>query len=79
MLVFTRKSGQSLMIGDEIEIKILSFGSDSVRVGITAPRRIPVHRMEVYEAIRKQNQKAVQSQLPDRGFLAQLKQISSRK
>ena len=78
MLVFTRKSGQSLMIGDEIEIKILSFGSDSVRIGISAPRRIPVHRNEVYEAIKKQNERAVQSALPDSGFLSKLKKISSK-
>jgi carbon storage regulator len=79
MLVFTRKSGQSLMIGDEIEIKILSFGSDSVRVGITAPRRIPVHRQEVYEAIKSQNEKAVKSILPDSGLLSRLKRISAKR
>lgn len=51
MLVFTRKTGQSLMIGDDVEIKIVSVGNDQVRIGIEAPRRIPVHRREVYEAI----------------------------
>jgi carbon storage regulator len=78
MLVFTRKSGESLMIGDQIKIKILSSGSDSVRIGISAPRQIPVHRMEVYEAIKKQNEKAVQSALPDGRILARLKKISSQ-
>lgn len=78
MLVFTRKSGQSLMIGDEIEIKILSFGNDSARIGISAPRRIPVHRQEVYEAIKKQNEQAVQSALPDSGLLTKLKKLSAK-
>lgn len=39
------------MIGDDVEIKVVSMGNDQVRIGIEAPRRIPVHRREVYEAI----------------------------
>jgi carbon storage regulator len=64
MLVFTRKKDESLVIGNEIEVTILSIGSGSVKVGISAPRHISVHRHEVYEAIRKENLAASQSQTP---------------
>jgi len=48
MLVLTRKSNQSIMIGDEIEISVLSIMGEKVRIGIQAPRHIPVFRKEVY-------------------------------
>jgi carbon storage regulator len=51
MLVLTRKTNQSIMIGDEIEVSILSVAGDKVRVGIDAPRNIAVFRREVYDAI----------------------------
>jgi carbon storage regulator len=51
MLVLTRKTNQSIMIGDEIEVSILSVAGDKVRIGIDAPRDIAVFRKEVYEAI----------------------------
>jgi carbon storage regulator len=51
MLVLTRKTNQSIMIGDEIEVSILSVSGDKVRLGIDAPRDIAVFRKEVYEAI----------------------------
>ena len=73
MLVFTRKSGESLMIGDEIEIRILSVGSEQVKVGIEAPRRIPVHRREVFDAIVEQNLKASASEVPSGDLLRALK------
>ena len=49
MLVLTRKTNQSIMIGDEIEITVLSVSGDKVRIGIQAPRTISVFRQEVYE------------------------------
>ena len=52
MLVLTRKSNQSIMIGDEIEISVLSVSGDKVRIGISAPRDVPVFRKEVYLSIR---------------------------
>jgi carbon storage regulator len=48
MLVLTRKSNQSIMIGDDIEVSVLSIMGDKVRIGIQAPRDIPVFRKEVY-------------------------------
>ncbi len=48
MLVLTRKSNQSIMIGDDIEVSVLSIMGEKVRIGIQAPREIPVFRKEVY-------------------------------
>jgi carbon storage regulator len=54
MLVLTRRSNQSIMIGDEIEVSVLSTAGDKVRIGITAPRNIPVFRREVYLEIEQE-------------------------
>lgn len=48
MLVLTRKPGEAIVIGDDIEIEIVAIGGGKVRVGITAPRTTSVHRKEVY-------------------------------
>jgi carbon storage regulator len=64
MLVFTRKKDESLIIGNDIEVTILSISASSVKVGIRAPRNISVHRNEVYEAIKSENLAAAQSQIP---------------
>lgn len=53
MLVLTRKPNQSIMIGDQIEISVQSVTGDRVRLGITAPREIPVFRSEVYLEIQQ--------------------------
>jgi carbon storage regulator len=54
MLVLTRKSNQSIMIGDEIEVSVLSIAGDKVRIGINAPREIPVFRKEVFLEIQQE-------------------------
>jgi carbon storage regulator len=54
MLVLTRKTNQSIMIGDEIEVSVLAVSGDKVRVGISAPRDVPVFRKEVYLAIQEE-------------------------
>jgi carbon storage regulator len=72
VLVFTRKRGESLIIGNEIELTILSVGSGSMKIGITAPRHISVHRKEVYEAIRRENVAASRSQIPPPDVLKKL-------
>ena len=54
MLVLTRKSNQSIMIGDDIEVSVLSIMGEKVRIGIQAPRSIPVFRKEVYLEIQQE-------------------------
>ncbi len=54
MLVLTRKSNQSIMIGDDIEVTVLSIMGEKVRIGIQAPRDVPVFRREVYLEIQQE-------------------------
>ena len=54
MLVLTRKSKQSIMIGDDIEVSVLSIAGEKVRIGISAPRDVPVFRKEVYLEIQQE-------------------------
>jgi carbon storage regulator len=58
MLVLSRHRDESIMIGDDVVITIVDIRGDKVRLGIEAPQDIPVHRQEVYEAIKRENQKA---------------------
>jgi carbon storage regulator len=56
MLVLTRKPGQSIMIGDGVEVQVLSVAGEKVRLGITAPRDVSIFRNEVYDRIENENQ-----------------------
>lgn len=58
MLVLSRHRDESIMIGDDVMITIVDIRGDKVRLGIDAPQEIPVHRQEVYDAIKRENQKA---------------------
>lgn len=58
MLVLSRQRDETIMIGDEIEITVVDIRGDKVRLGIAAPARIAVHRKEVYESIRRENEQA---------------------
>lgn len=58
MLVLTRKADESIMIGDDIEVKLLDIKDNQVKVGISAPKNVAVHRREVYLAIREENAEA---------------------
>ncbi len=58
MLVLTRKSNQSIMIGDDVEVSVLSILGEKVRIGIQAPREIPVFRKEVYLEIQDEHARA---------------------
>ena len=60
MLVLSRQRDETIMIGDDVEITVVDIRSDKVRLGITAPVRIPVHRKEVYNAIKRENSAAAE-------------------
>ena len=58
MLVLTRKKGQSIMLGDKIEISVVEINGDAIRLGIKAPRDLAIYRREIYEAILEENMRA---------------------
>jgi carbon storage regulator len=58
MLVLTRRKGETLNIGDEVQVTVLGIKSNQVRIGIDAPKNVPVHRQEVYERIKREEQEA---------------------
>lgn len=60
MLVLSRHRDECIMIGDDVVITVVDIRGDKVRLGIEAPKDVPVHRQEVYEAIKRENQKASQ-------------------
>lgn len=62
MLILTRKSNESVIIGNNIEIKILDVRGDQVSIGFSAPREISIYRKEVHEAIQAQNKEAASRQ-----------------
>lgn len=65
MLVLSRQRDETIMIGDDIEITVVDIRGDKVRLGITAPTKIAVHRKEVYEAIKRENEQASHIAGPD--------------
>ena len=65
MLVLSRQRDETIMIGDDVEITIVDIRGDKVRLGITAPREIQVHRKEVYDAIQRENTEASRVQVDD--------------
>lgn len=64
MLVLSRKLNQSIVIGDDIHIVVVSVDRDTVKLVIQAPREVPVHRAEVYEEIQRANRAAVPGAAP---------------
>ena len=77
MLVLTRKTNESIIIGDNIAVTVVAVEGDQVRLGVTAPKDIAVHRQEVYEQIKKENLEAAQSSSTD--ISSVLKLMSPRK
>ncbi len=65
MIVLSRHRDESIMIGDNVVITIVDIRGDKVRLGIDAPKEIPVHRQEVYEAIKRENAKAARMEPND--------------
>jgi len=64
MLVLSRKINQSIMVGDNVRIVVVAVDRDQVKLGIEAPRDIPVHRSEIYEEIQRTNQSAAAAPAP---------------
>lgn len=58
MLIITRKPGEKIMLGDDVVVHVMEIVGNSVRVGIQAPRSIPVYREEIWNAVRDENQAA---------------------
>ncbi len=58
MLILTRKKNEVIMINDDITIVVVEIRGDKVRLGVDAPKEVPVHRKEVFDAIKRQEQKA---------------------
>jgi len=58
MLVLSRQRDETIMIGDDIELTVVDIRGDKVRIGIKAPSDVPVHRKEVYDAIKRENEQA---------------------
>lgn len=63
MLILTRKLGESIKIGDQIEVKIVAIEGEQIKLGIEAPRAIDIHRKEIYEAIQEENSQAATKSL----------------
>ncbi|MBM7704468.1 carbon storage regulator CsrA [Metabacillus iocasae] len=76
MLVLTRKSKESIQIGDDIEITILKVEGDQVKIGINAPKHIDIHRKEIYQAIQQENKQASETAID---LLQQLKKLKKEK
>ena len=74
MLALARKINQSIMIGNEIEITLLEIKGDQVKLGITAPKSVPIYRKEIYVQIQEENKNAGQAV-----DVAQLKGIFEKK
>ena len=70
MLVLTRKLEESVMIGDEIEGRVLGIHGDQVRLGFAAPRNVAVFRKEVFESIQEENRQAAKSNSVGLGSIA---------
>lgn len=62
MLVLSRQRDESIMIGDDVEITIVDVRGDKVRLGINAPKSVPVHRREIYNAIQREKNKGKDAQ-----------------
>jgi carbon storage regulator len=63
MLVLARRLNESIMIGDEIEVVIIDIRGDQVKLGIKAPKKVMVHRKEIYQEIQQENIAAVTSKM----------------
>ena len=74
MLILTRKQGESVAIGDDIQVTVVEIQGKQVKLGVKAPREVAVHRQEIYEKIQQENIRASQVQDLD---LSELRQVIS--
>lgn len=65
MLVLSRQKDETIIIGDDIEITVVDIRGDKVRLGVSAPKHVSVHRKEVYDAIRRENREAAKLRTED--------------
>ncbi len=72
MLVFTRKRDEAIVIGNGIEIRVVRIGKDGVRIGITAPPDVPVHRSEIYRLVESSNASAAKGSSSDASVVSSL-------
>lgn len=79
MLVITRKRDEAIIIGDGIEIRVLRSGRDAVRLGVTAPPSVSVHRREIYDLIRAENEWAARHSTELARLVARLRDRPARR
>lgn len=78
MLVLSRKRDQSIVIGDDIVVTVVDIKGEQVKIGVSAPKMVSIHRKEVYEAIQQENQEAARSAVGNlSGLVKVLKKQSS--
>ena len=65
MLALTRKKGESLVVNNNIEITVLEIRGDQIKIGISAPKDVPIYRKEVYLQIQEENKAALESGIPE--------------
>ena len=64
MLILTRRVGETLNIGDDVQVTVLGIKGNQVRIGVNAPKEVPVHREEIYERIKKEKEAGVVHAMP---------------
>jgi carbon storage regulator len=75
MLVFTRKRNETIMIGEGIEVRVLRVGRDGVRLGVTAPPQVAVHRREIYDQICEANRIAAAGSIDGQAGASHLRRL----
>ncbi|RLB68936.1 MAG: carbon storage regulator [Deltaproteobacteria bacterium] len=79
MLVLTRKTGEGIIIGDDIKITVVELKGGGVRIGIDAPREMKIHRQEVFDRIKQENKEAIRWDIADLNELSTILDAGRRK